>query len=409
MKIGRTVSGRLTLVAAAGALAAAAGLAGALATGPAASASPPATKAAAVRTPTWHMQAPPEPAGTIQQAATAVSCSSSSACLAIAINAYPHSTDLGTFAETWNGSHWTVRSVPNGRNNAGLNGVKCRSAHWCMAVGVIKAVPPTGDYVPVADRWNGRAWAQVKPPVPADATTGELAAVACTGTTACTAVGSSVKGGGAPRPLAERWNGSAWKVQPAPAPPAGGGQLAAVACPAADACRAVGSDNKGLFSEVWNGSSWLIRPVPVPAGGSFAELNGVSCTAADFCEAVGSYEQGSTFLPLAEAWNGSHWHLQAPSTVSGEPSAGLNAVSCVSATDCEAAGDAGAKEGPQEVGVLEKWNGTRWSVQEKVRPAGDLAARLNGISCTAGPVCEAVGWHEKSIPNSDVLALRYSS
>jgi hypothetical protein len=111
------------------------------------------------------MQAPPEPAGTTEQAAGAVSCSSSSACMAIAVNAYPHSVDLGTFAETWDGSHWTVRAVPNGKNDATLNGVKCRSARWCVAAGAIKAVPPTGDdYVPVADRWNGITWTQAAMP-----------------------------------------------------------------------------------------------------------------------------------------------------------------------------------------------------------------------------------------------------
>lgn len=59
-----------------------------------------------------------------------------------------------------------------------------------------------------------------------------------------------------------------------------------------------------------------------------------------------------------------------------------------------------------EVGLLEKWNGTKWSVQKKVLPAEDTTARLNGISCTKGPVCEAVGFRENS---AHLLALRYSS
>src|SRR5262249_23764602 len=157
-------------------------------------------------------------------------------------------------AETWNGSRWTVRTVPK-PEDAYLYGVQCRSAHWCVAVGAIKAVPPVGDdYVPVADRWNGSAWAQVRPPVPAGATNSDLGAVACSGTTACMAIGESAKGTGAPGLLAERWNGSSWEIQPVPAPDGGGGLLEAVACPEADACRAVGSDSKGLFSEIWNGS-----------------------------------------------------------------------------------------------------------------------------------------------------------
>ena len=259
-------------------------------------------------------------------------------------------------------------------------------------------------FSPLADRWNGHAWTQVTPPVPARSTTSDLGAVSCSGTTACTAVGSSAQGSRAQRLLAERWNGSAWKMQPIPEP-AGGGLLQAVACPATHACRAVGFDAKGLFSELWNGSSWVVRPVPLPAGGTFPGLNGISCTAADSCEAVGSYDNGGTFLPLAEVWNGSRWRLQAPSTVAGAAAAGLDDVSCLSATDCEAAGYA-QTTASTEVGLLEKWNGTKWSLQKKVLPAGDTAARLNGISCITGPVCETVGFHEAS---AHLLALRYSS
>jgi len=410
MKIMRTVSGRLAQVGTAGALALAGVVAGALMVAlVSASASPVARTAALAATPTWHIQAPPAPAGTTDQVFGAVSCSSSSACLAIAIADYPRNFGFGTFAETWNGSRWTVRAVPNGKGDAYLYGVQCPSARWCVAVGTITTVPPNGnDYAPVADRWNGSSWTQVNPPVPVGATTSDLAAVACSGTAACTAVGSSAMGTGTPRLLAERWNGSAWSIQPVPMPAGGGGLLSAVACPTAGACRAVGSDGKGLFSEIWNGSSWVTRPVHVPAGGSFAALNGISCTAADSCEAVGSYEISGTFRPLAERWNGSRWLLQALPAISGGGSTQLDTVSCVFATDCEAAGYAQTTAGTQ-VGVLEKWNGTAWSVQEKVLPAGDTRARLGGISCTTGPVCEAVGFHEKVIAKSRLLALRYSS
>jgi hypothetical protein len=403
IKIRRTVSGRLTQIAVAAALAAA-GLAGALATGPAAGASPVARKAAAT-TPAWRMQAPPEPTGTTDRAFGAVSCSSSSACLAIATHDYD-GRGYGQFAETWNGSRWTLRTVPKAQD-VYLYGVKCRSAQWCVAVGTIGA--SGDDFVPVVDRWDGGAGTQTRPPVPGGATTSALVAVACSGTTACTAVGSSEKGSGAPGLLAERWNGSAWKVQPVPAPSAGGSRLSAVACPAADACRAVGSDNGGVFSEVWDGSSWLIRPVPVPSGGSDADLEAIACTAADSCEAVGTYSKAGTFRPLAEVWNGSHWLAQAPSAVSGATSSGLDAVSCVSATDCEAAGKAGTRAGPPQAGVLEKWNGTTWSVQDTVLPAGDVSAGLSGISCTTGPVCETVGYHGPTTDSTHLLALRYSA
>jgi hypothetical protein len=350
------------------------------------------------------MQAPPEPAGTTNQAFGAASCSSAAACLAFAINDFPRG--FGEFAETWNGSRWTVQAVPDGNASADLDGVSCRSARWCMAVGS-KASGDTNS-VPVADRWNGTSWTRATPPAPARATTSGLGAVACSGTRACTAVGSFAKGSSAPKPLAERWNGSAWKVQPVPVPAASGSLLAGVACPRANACRAVGSDQKGLFSAVWNGSSWRIRTIPVPAGGSFAGLNGISCPTASRCEAAGSYSnEKGYFRPLAEAWNGSGWRIQAPATFSAATVTSLGAVSCVSATDCEAAGSARTPAGTR-VGVLEKWNGSRWSVQRKVHPAG-TSAGLSGISCTTGPVCETVGHYQKSSRNSHLLALRYSS
>jgi hypothetical protein len=400
MKIKRTVARRLTQVAAAGALAAVAGLAGACASGPVASASPVAGKAA-----TWRMQAPPEPAGTTDQAFGDVSCSSSSACLALATHDYD-AHGYGQFAETWNGSRWTPRTVPNA-GDVYLYGVNCQSARWCVAVGTT-AGTSIDHFVPVVDRWNGSAWRQASLPVPAGAT-GGLGAVACSGITACTAVGSSGKGSGAPGLLAERWNGSAWKIQSIPAPSARDGVLAAVACPAARACRAVGSDSKGLFSEVWNGSSWVIRPVPVPSGGADADLEAVSCTAADRCEAVGTYSKGGTSRLLAERWNGSRWLAQAPSAVAGAASTKLFAVSCVSATDCEAAGQTGTVALPDSAGLLEKWNGTTWSVQKEVPPAGGKTASLSGISCTTGPVCEAVGDHGPTADGNHLVALRYSS
>jgi hypothetical protein len=404
-------SGWLTLAAAAGALVAVAGLAAGCGTGPAAGGGPVTGKAPAATAPGWQMQPPPEPAGTANQALGAVSCSSSSACLSI--GTYDDDQHgYGQFAETWNGSRWTVRTVPD-EGAVYLYGVQCLSARWCVAVGTIGTAGTIGvsstDFVPVVDSWNGSAWTQARPPVPAGATMSQLAAVACSGITACTAVGSSGPGPGAPGLLAERWEGSAWKIQPVPAPSAGGAVLAAVACPAADACRAVGSDKGGLFSEVWDGSSWVIRPVPVPAGGSGAELNSVSCTAADSCEAVGMYSKGGTSLPLAEAWNGSRWLARAPSAVSGATSTGLDAVSCVSATDCEAAGKAGTMAGPPQVGVLEKWDGTTWSVQRKVLPAGDTWAGLSGISCTPDLACEPVGYHGPAVDSTHLLALRYSS
>jgi hypothetical protein len=410
MKIRRMVSGRLAQVAVAGALAAA-GLAGTLATGPAAGASPVAGQAAATA-PKWRTQATPEPAGTIDQSFDAVSCSSSSACLAIGSDVLPHHVGiiLGEFAEIWNGSRWTVHQVPNGTGKVFLEAVKCRSARWCVAVGGIQGGSPPGSQVPVADTWNGRTWKQVRLPLPAGATSGTLAAVACSGTAACTAIGESANKSEVQSMLAERWNGSAWKVQPIPAPTGGGADLEGVACPTVHACRAVGFDNQGLLTEFWNGSSWAAQPAPVPAGTTLQYMSAISCTSAGSCEAVGGYESESNldWYTLAEVWNGSRWRVQATPAVSGATSAALSAVSCVSATDCEAAGQVMTKGNSIAFGVLEKWNGTKWSIQEQL-PAEHKPSRMEGVSCTTGPVCEAVGFRSQVTAGGTLLAQRYSS
>ncbi len=410
MKIRLTVSRRQTQIGAAAALAATAGLAGMLAAVPPASASPAAGQAAAT-TPAWRTQATPEPAGSIDQSFDGVSCTSSTACMGIGSYVLAHHAGviLGEFGETWNGARWTVRKVPNGTGRVFLEAVKCRSARWCVAVGDISPRPNGGNGSPVVDTWNGGTWKQVKLPLPAGATNGALYTVACSGTAACTAIGQSANGSQAPSLLAERWNGSSWKAQSMPEP--AGATLTGVACPTVHACRAVGEDNQGLLTEFWNGSAWTVVPAPVPAGTTLQDVSAISCISADSCEAVGGYESDSNsfWYTLAEVWNGSRWRVQPTPAFSGATSATLSAVSCVSATDCEAGGQITTKGGSVAAGVLEKWNGTKWTIQEKLPAKQTGPSRVEGVSCTAGLVCEAVGFRSQPVDGGTLLAQRYSS
>jgi hypothetical protein len=398
VRIRRTAAGRLMRVVAAGAVASA-GLAGTLATGTAASASP-ATGTA----PAWRTQAVRAPAGMIGYSLDGVSCSSSSACLAIGTSGFKHNDNLGEFAETWNGSRWTPRTVPNGTGAAFLEAVQCRSARWCVAVGGVENNPVTATDAPVADLWNGKTFRQVRLPLPAGTNNGVLASVACSGPAACTAVGQVAENGGTARLVAERWNGSSWKVQLLPEP--SGGTLLGVACPAVHACRAVGYDVAGPLTEFWNGSSWRVQAASRPADAADESLIALSCRAAGSCQAVGTYESTSNldWYSLAEAWNGTRWRVQATPAVSGATSAMLSGVSCLSAADCEAGGQVMTKGDSVSFGVVEKWNGAQWSLQEQLPAQGNTKpSNVEGVSCTAGPVCEAVGFH-----GSGLLAQRYS-
>ena len=82
-------------------------------------------------------------------------------------------------------------------------------------------------------------------------------------------------------------------------------------------------------------------PPPGPAGISSIVLSAVSCITASACEASGSFQRTGQALngePLAEAWNGNAWTIQSAVKPLGAISNSFSAVSCVSIAFCEAVG-----------------------------------------------------------------------
>jgi hypothetical protein len=69
--------------------------------------------------------------------------------------------------------------------------------------------------------------------------------------------------------------------------------------------------------------------------------------------------------------------------------ANLYGVSCVSPTFCVAVGHVDVALPQQDAAVVELWNGTTWSV-DSTPPAAD-GVTLQGVSCTSGENCVAVG------------------
>src|SRR5205085_8320541 len=126
----------------------------------------------------------------------------------------------------------------------------------------------------------------------------------------------------------------------------------------------------------------------------------VSCTSASHCLAVG-HSVSSDFtreLPLVERWNGTHWTIQpAPDPVPGA-SFPLHGVSCTSATACTAVG-----EGSFSL----HWDGTSWSTQTIPSLAG-LSSTLSAIWCDAAGTCNAIGYHTLSKPGTVTQADRYT-
>lgn len=194
--------------------------------------------------------------------------------------------------------------------------------------------------------------------------------------------------------LAERWNGSSWKVQPTPSPVRGVDSLYGVACTTATNCTAVGTyetsfDTDLSLAERWNGSSWKIQPTPIPAGTEVASLRGVSCTSASACTAVGNITTITTVTHsgvLAERWNGTAWKIQSVPPQDGI----LHAVKCSSGTTCTAVGES------QNTALAERWNGSSWTIQ----PTPPLPGRFgsfSAVSCISA-TCTAVGnWSDGTV------------
>src|SRR5215472_12626083 len=180
---------------------------------------------------------------------------------------------------------WSITPSPNPRVPTGqLFWVSCPAADSCMAVGTY--VKTSGVGVNLAEQWNGTSWRILPTPNPSGTASSGLLGVACTSASACTAVGSSTTTAGAPRAVAERWNGTRWTIQATPTPPKGGGGLNGVSCTSASACTAVGASNAGTLAERWNGTRWTIQATPNPPQGG-RNLASVYGAAAAECTADG--------------------------------------------------------------------------------------------------------------------------
>ncbi len=295
---------------------------------------PPLTLAERWNGTTWTLQTPPNPPD-YNSFFTGISCPSATVCTAVGTSFRPENTK--TLAEQWNGSSWSIKATPNpaSADNSQLNGVSCTSASACTAVGF--SIGTDGTQVALAERWNGSTWSLQSVPSPAEATGAEFFSVACTSATNCVAVGDYAGTGGM-QVLAERWDGTNWSVQSTP-DPAGDNRLLGVSCTTASACTAVGdsTDNEAgtqvTLAERWDGVSWSIQATPNPA--DHTSLAAVSCPTATACTAVGTRSGGQK--TLAEAWDGSTWSVQATPAPGTSPV--LAGVSCQSAVACLAVGN----------------------------------------------------------------------
>jgi hypothetical protein len=377
---------------------------------------------------TWTVLSAPAPAGATYSTLLGVSCPTATACTAVGY--YSNGFAQLPFAESWNGTSWSVQSTPIG-GEAGvgqLSGVSCSAAGACVAVGYYTLGSATTLF---ADLLHGSSWTLMSPDIPAGASDSEFGGVSCPSASDCVAAGDYSNSSG-DMTLAEVWNGSTWTVQTTPNYTAGHSQLTGVSCTSATACTAVGS---GAMALRWNGTAWSQQKFSKPSQGTKPTIFNVSCASATSCSGVGEYDIQGIAYAAVETWDGTSWSFQdvdlstsydtdflsgiscqspgvctgvgtyhdpvdgyralvaavavgweaqSPPLPSGTTSSSLAGVSCPSASFCLAVGD--YSNGGSAV-LIETWDGSSWT--DIASPNGTTA--LNGVSCTSGTACTAVG------------------
>ena len=129
----------------------------------------------------------------------------------------------------------------------------------------------------------------------------------------------------------------------------------------------MGSSNGNGLIERWNGSAWSIVASPAIAGATSVTFSGVSSASATLCVAVGQ-SHGPSYpndVALLEQWNGAGWSVVAVPLPEVTYISRLSEVSCPAVTSCFAAGYADASGGRI---VVDRWDGTSWSLAPAVTP-----------------------------------------
>ena len=131
-------------------------------------------------------------------------------------------------------------------------------------------------------------------------------------------------------------------------------------------------------------------------------INAVDCVSASDCWAVGYYED-SYFFALIEHWDGVSWTIvRAPP---GTSSLGnglfpgiLNSVTCASASDCWAVGNNSYNQLP----LFEHWDGHSWTIiPNNITSPG----RVSGVACASTSDCWSVGY--RNLQNVNHAAIRH--
>jgi alpha-tubulin suppressor-like RCC1 family protein len=301
----------------------------------------------------------------------------------------------------WDGRTWATSAFAAPASGAAVfNGVFDAGPGDAWAVGT--NTRPSAPFVQtIIEHWNGTAWSVVPSPDPAGGSLGNdfLQGVSGSGPNDIWAVGYDFENSnrGSIRFLLAHFNGTSWTAAPSPTPKGATqfGNAVAVASPT-DAW-AVGMEIPSLgggnlsVAAHWNGSAWT--EVPVPNGNAAHGNNvvtGVTIASATdvWASAYNQPISGGGSVPFLLHFNGTSFSI-VNIPLPGGPSlndvgTALFGIASLGPDDVYAVGSAAYNDGAQ-LGLIEHYNGTSWSVLPSPQP-GDLGGvPTNGLVSVSTP------------------------
>jgi hypothetical protein len=373
----------------------------------------------------WAAAQAPVPAGAAADpyaTITSVSCLSVSVCAAIGSYTDSSGNTQGLLL-TRSGPAWKAAKAPHPPGAAPssviLAGVRCASPTSCVAVGFYTR-SSSGNQRAFLVTGFGATWAATQAPLPAGAGTpaqSHLESVACTGPSACTAVGDYNDTSGETDGVILTGFGSSWTATQAPLP-AGASppvSLNAVRCLATSLCVAVGVNSVGrgyqglLLSG--SGTAWSATAEPLPANSLTppqAQPDTLACTVAA-CTVTGNYElAGSDRAGLINTGSGSTWtasQAPQPGNASQNPGTSLGSVSCASAGACVIAGSYQTAS-RNFSSMLLLGHDSSWSLRQPPFPGNAANATITAVSCAKNAAaCIAAGYYLDHSGNDQALLI----
>ncbi len=299
---------------------------------------------------------------------TAISCPSTTTCLAVGNSILSASLDAPVaFATSDGGASWSSVPFPASVTHAELTGVACSAATTCTVVGSGSASTQFSNAYTVAltTTDGGASWQQGTLP----ATSPLPRALACPSSTTCVAAGIA---GAAEDALVTDDGGATWSSTTLAT---GDSALDVVSCPTTSACFAAGSTPVPEVVASSDGGSTWSAPTPVPG---LVAINGMACSSTTVCVTVG---QSASGVPAAYTTDGgTSWASAASSTGADD----LESVVCLASATCVAVG-ATTSAGTSGVGLVSVDSGASWT--KATVPSGTPG--LGGVSCPSSSVCYA--------------------